>query len=279
MKLGLYGINIGPCVDPATALRVAVAAEAAGFESLWTAEHVVLPEPQPPESPIPASEPFIHPAVALAHIAGHTRSIRLGTGVIILPQHHPVVLAKELASLDYISGGRLLFGLDTGYIPQEFAACGIPYEERGARADESIAVLRDLWTSAKPHFEGRFFRYADIDAHPRPIQRPHPPIIVGGMSSAGHRRAVALGDGWYGFGLDPAATGQHLAGLQLAATQVTRPASLGPLEISITPYIDVDRDVLEQYAELGVQRLILRPPGADGDAIVAFIERMARLLG
>ena len=178
-----------------------------------------------------------------------------------------------------MSGGRLLFGLGTGYIPQEFAACGIPYEERGARADESIAVLRDLWTSPKPRFEGRFFRYAEIDAHPRPIQRPHPPIIVGGMSSAAHRRAVALGDGWYGFGLDPAATGQHLAGLRQAATEVARPASLGPLEISITPYIDVDRNVLEQYAALGVQRLILRPPGADADAIVEFVERMARLLG
>ena len=278
MKFGLYGINIGPCADPATAIRVAVAAESAGFESLWTAEHVVLPEPQPPESPIPASEPFIHPAVALAHLAGRTRTIRLATGVIILPQRNPVVLAKELASLDVVSGGRLIFGLGTGYIPQEFAACGIPFAERGERTDEGIAVLRDLWTSPKPRFEGRFYRYANVDAHPRPVQRPHPPIVVGGMSAPAHRRAVASGNGWYGFGLDPGATERSLASLRTAAEQVERRESLGPLEISITPPTELDRETLDQYSALGVHRLVLRSTGTDGDAIVDFVERTARMI-
>jgi len=185
MKLGLYGINMGACLDPRTAIRVAVAAEAAGFESVWTAEHVVLPEPRTPESPIPARVALLDPAVALAHLAGHTKTIRLATGIIILPQRNPVVLAKELASLDVLSDGRLIFGLGAGYIPKEFAACGIPFGERGARTDEAIAVLRDLWTSKAPHFNGRFFRYSEIDAHPRPIQRPHPPIVVGRHERAG----------------------------------------------------------------------------------------------
>jgi probable F420-dependent oxidoreductase len=279
MKLGLYGINMGACLDPRTAIRVAVAAEAAGFESVWTAEHVVLPEPRTPESPIPARVALLDPAVALAHLAGHTKTIRLATGIIILPQRNPVVLAKELASLDVLSDGRLIFGLGAGYIPKEFAACGIPFGERGARTDEAIAVLRDLWTSKAPHFNGRFFRYSEIDAHPRPIQRPHPPIVVGGMSAPAFRRAVAHGDGWYGFALDPAATGRCLAGLREAAEAVERPASLGPLEISVTPSVALDAAALDAYASLGVHRLVPIAAGAEGDAVVEFVERTARTLG
>lgn len=276
MKLGLYGINIGACADPATAIRVAVAAEAAGFESVWTAEHVVLPDPQPPESPIPASDPFIHPAVALACIAARTQSIRLGTGVIILPQHNAVVLAKEYASLDVVSGGRLIFGLGTGYIPQEYAACGIPFAERGARADEGIRVLCDLWTSPKPRFTGRFYDYANIDAHPRPLQRPHPPIVVGGMTPPAFRRAAAMGNGWYGFGLDPGATAKSVAALRAAADEIGRPAALGPLEISITPPAELDAKTLDEYRAAGVHRLILRSAGTDAGAIVDFVERTGR---
>ena len=279
MKLGLYGINTGACAAPAAAIRVAVAAERAGFESLWTAEHVVLPDSLPPEWPMRSSDPFIHPAIALAYVAGHTRSIRLATGVIILPQRNAVVLAKELASLDVVSGGRLIFGLGTGYIPQEFAACGIPFEERGARTDEGIAVLRDLWTSPKPRFEGRFYRYGNIDAQPRPIQRPHPPIVVGGMTAPAFRRAVAQGNGWYGFGLDPEATGKCLAALHDAAKRVERSESLGPLEITVTPWIELDARTLEQYSSLGVHRLVLRPAGTDANAIVDFVERIGRMAG
>lgn len=279
MKLGLYGINMGACLDPRTAIRVAVAAEAAGFDSVWTAEHVVLPEPRTPESPIPARVALLDPAVALAHLAGHTTTIRLATGIIILPQRNPVVLAKELASLDVLSGGRLIFGLGAGYIPKEFAACGIPFDERGARTDEAIAVLRDLWTSSAPRFEGRFFRYAEIDAHPRPIQRPHPPIVVGGMSAPAFRRAVAHGNGWYGFALDPAATDRCLSGLRKAAETVERPASLGPLEITVTPSVALDAAALDAYASLGVHRLVPIAAGADGDAVVEFVERTARSVG
>jgi probable F420-dependent oxidoreductase len=276
MKLGLYGINMGACIDPATAVRVATAAEAAGLDSLWTAEHVVLPDPRTPESPVPASTALLDPAVALAHVAGHTSTIRLATGIIILPQRNPVVLAKELASLDVLSGGRLVFGLGAGYIPKEFAACGIPFEERGARTDEAIAVLRDLWTSAKPGFDGRFYRYAEVDAHPRPVQRPHPPIVVGGMSPPAFRRAVRDGDGWYGFALDPAATARCLDGLRAAADAVERPEALGRLEITITPPpAPLDRDAVARYAELGVDRLVPIGMGADADALVDFVGRAA----
>lgn len=277
MKLGLYGINMGACIDPATAIRVAVAAEHAGFDSLWTAEHVVLPEPRTPESPIPASTPLLDPAVALAHVAGHTKTIRLATGIIILPQRNPVVLAKELASLDVISGGRLIFGLGAGYIPKEFAACGIPFEERGARTDEAIDVLRDLWTAEKPGFDGRFYRYADVDQHPRPVQKPHPPIVVGGMSAPAYRRAVTHGDGWYGFALDLAGAERCIEGLRAAAEQAERPAARGRLEVTVTPAVPLDADTVAGFAEIGVDRLVPIAMGTDAEAVCAFVEQTARV--
>src|SRR5262249_31767166 len=150
-------------------------------------------------SPSEPQTPFLDPLIALSHIAAHTTNIRLGTGIIILPQRNPVVLAKELASLDVVSKGRLIFGLGAGYLEPEFRAIGAPFEHRGAVTNESIEVLKALWTMPQPACEGRFFSFSDIDAQPRPVQKPYPPIVVGGISQHGARRAVRYGNGWYGF--------------------------------------------------------------------------------
>jgi probable F420-dependent oxidoreductase len=279
VKLGLYGINMGACLDPAAAIAVARAAEAAGYDSVWTAEHVVLPDPKTPESPIPAQTPLLDPAVALAHVAGHTRTLRLATGIIILPQRNPVVLAKELASLDVLSRGRLIFGVGAGYIPAEFAAIGAVFEERGERTNESIEVVRALWTMEKPRFAGRFHTFADVDAHPRPLQKPHPPIVVGGMSPPAYRRALRQGNGWYGFGLDVDATARSLEGLREARKRVERPADLGELEISVTPAGRVDRDTFARFEALGVDRLVIFAPGGTAAEAVASVDRAAEELG
>ena len=130
----------------------------------------------------------------------------LGSGIILLPQRNPVVLAKELSGIDVLSKGRLLFGLGVGYVPREFETLGIPYEERGARTTEHIEVIRTLWSEDRPAFEGRFTRFSGIQSHPRPVQQPHPPIIVGGQSPPAYRRSVAQGNGWYGFFQDVDAT-------------------------------------------------------------------------
>ena len=127
MKLGLFGINMGPCSTPDASVRVAQAAEAAGFESVWAGEHVVLPDPQEPPSPLPPTYPMLDPNIAFAFLAGQTRTIRMGTGIIILPQRNPLVLAKEMASLDVLSGGRLIFGVGIGYLRPEFDALGAPF--------------------------------------------------------------------------------------------------------------------------------------------------------
>lgn len=168
MKIGLFGINFGIAGDVDAMVAIAQAAEAAGLESLWTGEHVVLPDPQVPPSPSHPQTPFLDPAVALSHIAAHTSRIRLGTGVIILPQRNPVVLAKELASVDVVSKGRLIFGLGAGYLEPEFRALGAPFEERGDVTDEAINAIKALWTMEKPSFKGRFFSFSGIDAQPRP---------------------------------------------------------------------------------------------------------------
>ena len=231
--------------------------EEVGFESIWTGEHVVLIDPQAPPSPAPPETPFLDTIAALAFAAAHSQKLLLGSGIILLPQRNPVVLAKELAGVDVLSGGRLLFGAGVGYVPGEYETLGIPFAERGARMDEHIDVIRTLWTQEKPQFSGRFTNFSGIQSRPLPLQRPHPPIHVGGMSTAAHRRAIARGNGWYGFFQDLAATEAALASLEEAAKEIERPVELGDLEISITPPGAVDADTVKRFEDLGVHRLIL----------------------
>jgi len=278
VKIGVFGINTGPCAAPATAAKVARAAEAAGFESVWTGEHVVLPDPQAPPSPAPPRHPMLDPAVALGFLAAHTERLRLATGIIILPQRNPVVLAKELASVDVLSRGRLIFGLGAGYLRPEFEAVGASFHDRGARTDESIDAIRTLWCDAQPRFAGRTVRFAGIDAHPRPVQRPHPPIVVGGTSAAALRRAVARGNGWYGFLRDPDTARADLAGLAAARGEVERPDALGALEISITPPPRLDLDGARRYRDLGVDRLVLLPHARDEATLLRWVDETAETL-
>ena len=276
MKFGLHGINIGPCAEPDTAARVARAAEAAGFDSVWTAEHVVLPDPQVPPSPAAPDSPFLDPAVALAFVAGQTTSIRLGTGIIILPQRNPVVLAKELASVDRLSKGRLIFGLGAGYLKPEFQALGAPFADRGRRTDEYIEAILALWTQDKPEYKGEYVAFGGIQAQPRPVQKPHPPVVVGGMSPSGLRRAARYGNGWYGFALDLDATRRAIEGLRAAEQRFDRAPELGKLEITITPPGRIDRDAAHGYAALGVDRLVLLGRGRNADEQLAAIELAER---
>jgi probable F420-dependent oxidoreductase len=278
MKLGYFGIGFGPCADPDVATRVARAAEGAGFESLWTGEHVVLPDPQAPPSPAPPGMAMLDPVTILAYVAAVTRSVRLGTGIVILPQRNPLVIAKQMASLDVLSRGRLLFGVGVGYLRPEFDALGIPFEDKGARTDDYLAAILALWTQEKPEHHGPFVSFAGVDAHPRPVQKPHPPLVIGGQSRGAFRRAVRCGHGWYGFLQDPDATQRALAGLEKAAKEVERPATLPPLEISITPPPGLDLDQARRYGDLGVHRLIPLSLARSGEEVVEFVQRTGEAL-
>jgi len=277
MKLGYFGINLGPCADPDVAGRVARAAEAAGLESLWTGEHVVLPDPQVSPSPSPPEVPFLDPAIALAWVAAVTTTIRLATGIIILPQRNPAVLAKELASVDVVSKGRLIFGIGSGYLKPEFDALGVPFDHKSARTIEYLEAILALWTMPKPAYAGRFVRFAGIQSFPRPVQRPHPPIVMGGHGSEALRRAVRHGHGWYGFALDPAGSAKCLDGLRAAEREHCRPDHLGPLEISITPAAAISAETVRQYADLGCHRLIFYRPTASAADTLAVVEQIGAL--
>jgi probable F420-dependent oxidoreductase len=277
MKFGLFGINFGACADAQVALRVAQAAEQQGLESLWTGEHVVLPDPQAPPSPSPPETPFLDPAVALAYVAAGTSTIRLGTGIIILPQRNPLVLAKELASVDVVSRGRLIFGLGIGYLKPEFDALGIPFSHKGARSVEYLEAILAMWTQPQPRYHGRFVDFEGIQAFPRPVQSPHPPVVIGGATPEAFRRAVKHANGWYGFALDLDRAAGCIAGLRAAAGESERPAHLGELEISITPAGKLEADQAKQFADLGVNRLIVSRPGRSEADMLALVDRIAVL--
>jgi len=288
MDFGYFGFNVGALSNADSMERCVVACEDLGYESVWTGEHVVLIDPHEPPSPVPPESNFVDSIASLAFAAAKTSRIKIGSGIILLPQRDPIVLAKELAGVDVLSKGRLLFGLGVGYVPGEFEALGIPYEERGARTTEHIEVLRTLWTQAKPSFDGKFTKFSGIQSHPMPIQKPHPPIIVGGNSPPALRRAVSQGNGWYGFFMDVDAADAMVKALAETAKSTERPESLGRLTITITPPGPVDGDTAKRYEDVGVDRLVVMrgfqdmgaaPSEEVDDAIVKFLEDQARAVG
>jgi probable F420-dependent oxidoreductase len=209
------------------------------------------------------ADPILDPLVHLAFVAAATERLLLGTGIIILPQRNPLVLAKQAASLDVLSGGRLMLGIGAGYLEPEMTAVGVPMRERGARTDDYLAAMRALWSEPGPvEYHGPFVDFAGVDAHPRPKQAGGPRIIVGGHTPAAFRRAVADGHGWYGFALTAEDVARCLDGLRLAAAEVARPAELGELEISVTPRHRLDAPALEAFDTAGVHRLVLNTAAA-----------------
>jgi probable F420-dependent oxidoreductase len=278
MKIGLFGINNGPCAFPKCAASVARAAEEAGFESVWTGEHVILPDPQAPPSPVPADYPMLDPAIALAFVAAHTTKIRLGTGIIILPQRNPVVLAKELASTDVLSNGRLIFGIGVGYLKPEFDAIGAPFDHKGARSEEWLAAMIALWSMPKPEFSGKWISFKSVNAMPRPVQKPHPEIVFGGHTKEAFSRAARLAKGWYGFGQDLDGTAKCVEGLKSACKDAGRRFENVEVSITPSPRVKLDRDTAKRYADLGVSRLIPLQRGADEAELLKGVGEIAREL-
>ncbi|MFC4111859.1 TIGR03619 family F420-dependent LLM class oxidoreductase [Nonomuraea zeae] len=266
--IGLHLLNAFATADRRGAARIARLAEDLGYESLWVADHVVLPAPRVESSPLDPDAPLLDPLVSLAFLAAHTDRILLGTGCIVLPQRHPLILAKQLAGIDVLSEGRLIAGLAAGYLEPELRALGVPPEERGTRTAEFLRAMRALWEGDGQGFAGRHISFQGVVAHPRPLQRPLP-VIMGGHSTAALKRSVELADGWYGWMLGTRATADHL--------KVLRELSGGRrLHVSISPPRRATPDVVAAYADLGVDRLILVPPlGLTLDDLAAFVKQHA----
>ena len=260
MKFGLRYANIGPLSRREPAIELARFAEEAGFESIWTIEHVVIPAGYQSAYPYsddgrfgwPENLDYPDPLLWLAVIAGATDAIRLGTAIVILPQRNPVVLAKELATLDVMSGGRLLFGIGVGWLREEFEAIGVPFDERAARTDEAVAALRCLWSEDEATFEGRFSSFDRALLFPKPVQRPAIPIIVGGHSPAAARRAGRLGDGFFPARATPQTLPSLLEEVRRAAVDAGRDADA----IEITAGNAVDLDTARRFGDLGADRIM-----------------------
>lgn len=283
MELGVFGLSAKGTLGPDETVRLARLAEQLGYRSWWSGEHVVLPSPRTADSPMAPDDPILDPLIHLSYVAAVTESIELGTGIVILPQRNPLVLAKQAASLDVLSRGRLLLGVGAGYLEPELAALGVPMSERGSRTDEYIDAMRALWSDQAPvAYDGRHVRFRNLDAHPRPVRQYGPQIVIGGHSPAAFRRAVAPGNGWFGNGTGPDDLAVHLRGLERAAGEVERPAHLGRLEITFMQLnpVDVDAVTAQRYRELGVDRLLVYPlPLEDPDDVAHFLEGHAAALG
>jgi probable F420-dependent oxidoreductase len=222
MHLGCHLPTQGPVATREALMRFARKAEEHQMASLWVSDHVVFPKigisnypsgrfPHPPETP------YLEPVTVLAAAAMCTERARLGSSVFILGHRNPVVMAKMLTSIDTLSNGRLICGVGVGWWREEFAALGVPFEARGRRGDEMIQIFKELWTADEPRFDGEFYRFSDIGFAPKPVQKPHPPIWVGGHSRSALRRAVALGDGWHASSLSPEQMREYLERLRQAA--------------------------------------------------------------
>jgi probable F420-dependent oxidoreductase len=264
---------------------VAQRAEALGFESVWIPEHLVFPvrlaTPYPYTEdgvpPFTTDTPILDPLLLLTHIAAGTTRIRLGTNIFVLPLRHPIVTARLAMTLDVLSGGRLCLGVGAGWLEEEFRAVGVDFATRGSRLRECVLALRALWTQPEPEFHGRFFDFGPLLFEPKPVQKPHPPILFGGESERAMRRAAALGDGWYGVAHDPKSAGEHVA--RLRALRAAEGRSSERFEVTVGHRGGpLDADVLRRYADAGVDRVAVLPWSRGRDA-EAKLEQLADSVG
>ena len=233
---------------------VAVRAESLGFESVWVAEHLVFPStiqsryPYAAEGvpPINPATPLLDPLLVLMQVAARTQRIRLGTNVYILPLRHPIAVARMVTTLDVLSGGRVSFGVGLGWLAEEFDAVGLDFASRAARGREAIRALRALWTEEEPSFHGRTVQFGPVRFEPKPAQRPHPPILVGGESGAALKRAAELGDGWYGVGHTPETAAGQMARLREYLDAAGRAGV--PFDYTLSHKGELGRDDLQRYA-------------------------------
>jgi probable F420-dependent oxidoreductase len=301
MELGIILPNSGALADANAIYRIAERAEGLGFDALWTADHLVLPiesgtfYPYMPGMRIrpDARHAFIDPLIALAGVAARTRRIRLGVSVYLAALRHPIVAAKLVASLDQLSGGRVLLGVGAGWIPEEYETLGIDFPNRGKVLDEHIEAMRNLWSEDRPRHAGEHYRFDNIGFEPKPV-RGDVPIWVGGNSRMARRRAARLGDGWHVIDVPIPELKEGIAELSglcresgrppqevkismratFALTKADVPASRQTLPL--TGPIDEVLEKMRMYRALGVDHMALWPRESDVEAYLDQMERIAR---
>ena len=260
-------------------------AENIGLDSIWMGEHVVLfdetefpyPGSRDGKIPVPEGGGMLDTVATFGYLAACTQTLRFGTGITLIPQRNPVYTAKEFATLDWLTGGRIDLGIGVGWCKEEVIACGYTFEDRGKRCDEILEMMQLLWTEPVAEYHGEFHDLPPCRMDPKPVQKPHIPIIVGGHSRAGFRRAAKYGSGWYGFQLDVPGTAEVCQALDAALAEQGR--SRDGFELVITPTFNVTADMIRGYEDLGVDRLIIHLGSQKADRIDQRLHEIERLVG
>jgi probable F420-dependent oxidoreductase len=267
-------MNVGVSVPlPAYSVDVAAmarAAEGLGFESLWCAEHPIMPVhttsrfPGSADGIVPESySHFVDPFIALARASGATTTIKLGTGITLVPERNPLLLAKEISTLDFFSGGRFLFGIGTGWHREETTIMGGDFDHRWTQAREAILVMKELWTKAEAEFHGKYYDFPPVRSYPKPAQQPHPPVILGGHAKSVLERVVEWGDGW----LPNRATPEEVLASRKKLDTLARQARRDPAAITISVFGQpADRDLVRRFHDAGATRVIIRPATTASEA-------------
>jgi probable F420-dependent oxidoreductase len=258
VKFDLYVATAAPFATPEMLSACGREAEERGVHRIWVSEHAVLFEdyastyPYAPDGRIPAAPDMgiLEPLATLTFLAAHTRTLRLGTAIMLLPQRNPVYTAKEVATLDWLSGGRVDLGIGVGWLKEEFDALNVPWPRRGARTDEYLEVLHTLWCEDPSSFDGGTYHLPPCSMYPKPVQDPHPPVHIGGESDAALRRVARAGQGWHTFNRPPEELAAPLACLEGYLAEAGR--SRADVEITVCPYFqELTPDRVAQYAEAG----------------------------
>jgi probable F420-dependent oxidoreductase len=263
-------MNVGVSVPlPAYTVDVgfmARVAEELGFESLWCAEHPIMPVttssrfPGSADGVVPESySHFVDPFVALARASGMTTRLRLGTGITLVPERNPLLLAKEISTLDLFSGGRFLFGIGTGWHREETTIMGGDFDHRWSQAREAVLVMKELWTKAEAEYHGKWYDFPPVRSYPKPAQKPHPPVILGGHAKSVLARVAEWGDGW----LPNRATPEEVKASRATLDSLARQAGRAPASLSISVFGQPpDGDLVRRFLDAGADRVIIRPPTA-----------------
>jgi probable F420-dependent oxidoreductase len=277
MHLGIFSYNTDYGARPDDLAR---ACEERGFESLWVGEHTHIPAvrqtPYPGGDPLP--RPYYHmadPFVSLTAAAAVTTNLKLGTGVCLVVEHDPIVLAKTVATLDRLSNGRLIFGIGGGWNAEEMENHGTPFARRWKVLRERVEAMQAIWTQDEASYEGEFVRFERIISHPKPLQQPHPPILFGGATPQGRQRVVNYCDGWIPIDVLLDDLPEAIADLHRRAEAAGRDPQT--ISVSVFAFEAPSSDHLKRYQDLGVERVVLVSPRRLDDAL-PFLDRLAALI-
>ncbi len=286
MQIGIFAPLANPYATPEYLKTLGTAVEERGFDSIWVAEHVVLfdeygskyPYAENGKIPVPPGSGMLDPFASLSYLAACTSRVRLGTGICLVPQRNPVYTAKEAATVDWMSNGRFDMGIGVGWLAEEFEALGVPFERRGARCRAYIDVMRTLWCDAVSEYDGEFYTLPPTSQFPKPVQQPHPPIHFGGESDAALRRVADLGQGWYGFNLEPDQVAERMTRLETMLER--RGRKRADVQVSVCPYmIAPSEELVRRYRDLGVDRVILVAAAMSPDDLVSALDELAKMTG